>query len=138
MKKLEAKFWKKLKDNLKLDLLKRIENRVEPGWPDTHYIHDGYPGWMELKAAEDFPNKIDFEPAQPLWLEKYWNLGGVCYVLLHVVQEQAIYVWAGKFARDLYRSGGTHEVKPMLKVKTNTQGWIQLYEMFSRENLRIV
>ena len=119
---------------LALEFMERVENKLKPGMPDVHYLHETHAGWIELKAEETFPNRIDFEPAQPLWLSRYWNLGGVCYVMLHVTKEDTIYVWAGKFARELGQENGCHDVAPMLKVKCNKMGWQQLYELFATDS----
>jgi len=128
--KLEGKFWQKLRLNLGLEWIRRLENEAEPGWPDTHYIHNGEAGWIELKAEEKFPNKIKYQPAQPNWLTRYWSLGGTCYTMLYVVEDNSIYIWSGKFARELGKPGGTKKVKPMLVVKCTKQGWKELYDMF--------
>lgn len=129
--KKEQKFWKLLSDKFDLDFMRRVEHAIESGWPDVHYSHNGHSGWIELKASQKFPSSIDFEPAQPIWLDKYWNSGGNCFVMLHVIEKQKIYVWAGKFAFDLDKPNGCHDVEPMLVVKTHEKGFSELMEMFS-------
>jgi hypothetical protein len=89
-----------------------------------------------LKAQPKLPSSIDFEPAQPLWLTKYWRSGGNCFVFLKVIEEGMIYVWPGLFAHELAKPNGCHEVMPMLVVKMHDKGWSELLEMFkSEENL---
>lgn len=131
--KKEQKFWKVLQKNFILDFMRRVEHAIESGWPDVHYSHNGHSGWIELKATHKFPSKIDFEPAQPLWLQKYWNAGGNCFVFLRVIEEGKIYVWAGKWAMDLDRPNGCHDVEPMLVIKEHERGWSELMEMFSSD-----
>jgi len=143
--KKEVKFWKDLSKNLPLSFMRRVESTFDPGWPDVHYSHEGNMGWLELKAEHKFPNQIDFQPAQPLWLTKYWASGGNCYILLKVIDENKVYVWAGKDAMKLDAKGGTHAVEPMLEINCSARGWKELYDMFGlltprypTRNLRIV
>lgn len=131
MKQNESDFWKKIKDNLSaVDFIERVENRAAPGWPDVHYCHGPNAGWIELKAEYKFPNRIDFEPGQPIWLERYWNAGGDCFIWLFVETENKIYIWLGKHAKALSESGGTKEVDPYMVVKVDQKGWIEIYDIF--------
>ena len=129
----ESRFWKDLKTNFRLSWMSRIENALGNGTPDVHYCHNGHSGWIELKAEQTFPNKIDFEPGQPLWHEKYWRSGGNCFVFLKVIDAQEIYIWSGKFAMDLAKPNGCHDVLPMLIVRMHEKGYKELYEMFTEE-----
>lgn len=126
----ESDFWKKIRENLKLDFIRRVENSCEPGWADVHYMNNGYGGWIELKQEDSFPGKIEFEPAQPIWLTNYWENGGYCYIFLYVKKDNQIYVWAGKDAKLLSVLGGTKEVPPLIQTTMNIVGWRQIYELF--------
>jgi len=119
-----------MKDNLKLDFIGRVENECGSGWSDVHYMHNGYGGWIELKAEDKFPDRIKFEPAQPNWLTKYWGAGGICYIFLKVKENNSIYIWDGKFARELNHKGGTKIIKPLFVAKDNPQGWGEIRELF--------
>jgi len=129
MKLLERSFWKKIDAFLQLDFIGRVENSAGVGWGDVHYCH-GSPGWIELKATKKFPNKIKFEPGQPIWLERYWNAGGYCFIWLYVEQENTVYIWLGRHAKALGESGGTREIKPFLEIEVNAQGWAELNNKF--------
>lgn len=126
----EQSFWTKIRDNLKLDFIERFENSIAPGWPDVHYCHGDNSGWLELKVEKKFPNKIKFEKAQPNWLTRYWSAGGYCYIWLYVEDTNTIYIWQGKYARTLNESGGTKKAPIFLEIKANSQGWVQLYDIF--------
>ena len=138
MSKKESWFWGKIRDNLKLDFMKRVENKVEPGWPDVHYLHKALSGWIELKYEAKFPRKIDFEPGQPIWLDNYFRNGGCCYVWLYVEKDNTIYIWLGCHAKELNELGGTEKVKPFAQVQMNARGWLELYQLlFSTENSNV-
>lgn len=115
MDKKESKFWKLLKANLDIKFLKRIENSVEPGWPDVFY-KDGNSGFIELKAEQRLPSSIDFQPSQPNWLSQYSEAGGDCFVFLYVIEENTIYVWYGSQARELNKVDGARRVKPLFRA----------------------
>ena len=129
----ESWFWGKLKDNLNLEFLKRVENKLEPGWPDVHYSNDGYSGWIELKFEKKLPNRIRFEPGQPIWLANYWSSGGTCFVFLYVEETNEIYVWLGFNAPELNDAGGPRNIPPFMKVRMDARGWAELYQIFSKE-----
>lgn len=130
MDKREAKFWQKLKKFFLIEFLERVENEVGVGWPDVHGVQDGFPFWIELKAEKKFPNKIKYQPGQPNWLTRYWEVGGFCYTFLYVEDQNKLYIWIGKHARELNKKGGTRDVKPMLEIICNEKGWLELLEMF--------
>lgn len=127
----EKDLWAKIKDNLNLDYIKRIENELEPGWPDTFYMHDTHCGWAELKIEEKFPSKINFEPGQPIWLSNYYEMGGTCYIILYVKNINQLNVWSGKDAMILNVKGGTKVIEPVLCTAMNNLGWTKMYELFS-------
>ena len=133
----ESWFWGKIRDNLGLQYIKRLENRIEPGWPDTHFINNGNPGWIELKFEKNFPKRIKFEPGQPLWLSNYFDLGGTCYVFLYVESLNEIFVWLGFNAMELNEDGGPENIPPFMKVKMNERGWAELYQLFSKEKSNV-
>lgn len=141
MHKNESWFWGKIRDNLPLDWIKRVENKVEPGWPDAHYMNNEHPGWIELKYEDKFPGsakgRIDFEPGQPLWLSNYWAMGGTCFVFLYVAKDNEIYVWLGYHARELNEPGGPSKIPPYMKVKMDARGWQELYQLFSVEKSNV-
>jgi hypothetical protein len=125
----EKKFWNKIRDNLKLDKMSRIENILEEGWPDVFYMHDGYPGWIELKAQPRMPGKISYEPAQPVWLEDYWAKGGTCWTWLYLLDTSQIWVWAGKDARKI--ASDIRAAEPAAQVLANRKGWDALYDLIA-------
>ena len=137
MSKNESWFWGKIRDNLNLEYMKRVENKIEPGWPDVHYINNTFPGWIELKYEEKFPKRIDFEPGQPIWLSNYWEKGGTCFVFLYVRSENAIYVWLGFSAPELNDKGGPANIPPFMKVNMDSRGWVELYQLFSAERSNV-
>lgn len=126
----EQKFWQQMKKSFGLDLMKRVENSIEPGFPDVHYLHNGFGGWIELKAQAKFPNSIDFEPAQPLWLTKYWAAGGDCFLFLKVIEEQKVYVWAGCHAMKLDEKGGARAIPPLFVFDMDEKGWSEICDWF--------
>jgi len=110
--------------------MRRVEHAIESGWPDVHYSHENYSGWIELKSKKKFPSKIKFEPAQPIWLDKYHKAGGSCYVFLQVMDEGLIYVWSGRDAYLLNEVGGCREVEPLMVTKNDASGWAELEKFY--------
>ena len=119
----EADLWKKIKHHLKLDYISRVENSIYLGWPDVFFLHKGKAGWIELKCEKNFPRRIKFEPAQPLWLSDYARIGGTCYVAVYVEAHDLVFIWDGIDAQRLNESGGPKEIKPLLSFIPNEEGF---------------
>jgi len=123
----EAEFWAKMRENLPLDAMMRVENKLDPGMPDVFFMHNNNAGWIELKSELKMPSKINYQPAQPLWLDSYWKKGGTCYTFLNIIDRKEIFIWDGNCAMDLNKIGGTTMIEPMLSVKENVTGWREIY-----------
>lgn len=54
---------------------------TEPGAPDIHAMREGLGLWIETKATDNYPSKIDYREKQPLWLVNYWRKGGLCFTI---------------------------------------------------------
>ena len=122
----ESELWKKMKERLRLDMLSRVENKIESGWPDVFYTHNKKSGWIELKVERKFPSRIKFQKAQPNWLHDYAKIG-TCYVMLYVEIDNLIYIWDGKDARELNKDGGPSGIKPLLWFTCDREGFDYMY-----------
>ena len=129
---IESKFWEQMRQHLPIDYMERVENGVNNGMPDVHFLESGLSGWMELKAEEKFPSKIDFQPGQPIWLDQYCKMGGTAFIVLHVKETGTIYIWEGLDAMTLKEKGGTMITTPILVVDRNQHGWEAIAHFLSQ------
>ena len=68
---------------------------TEPGAPDIHAIRDGLTLWIETKATDKMPSKIDYRDKQPLWLANYWRKGGLCFTINWVRSSRSMLIIPG-------------------------------------------
>ncbi len=124
----EKDFWTKIKSNLEIEFLERVEHKNVAGWPDVHYCHPQKftSGWIELKVTNKFPTTMPYRPAQPLWHDTYWKAGGLCFTLLYVISENTMYLWKGCHSLELNKHNGPKNVEPELKVQLDKVGWKNL------------
>ncbi len=93
----ESALWDRVRSELgRYGYVGRVENGVEPGWPDVAFslrvpARRAVSGWLELKHADKWPTR----PATPivlphltleqvLWLEGWTRAGGRAFLLLQV------------------------------------------------------
>ena len=127
----QNQFLIELKKNLPLEVMHALSSKITSPHPVVHYCHSGHPGWIELVVANEVPPKLDLTPGQISWHDKYWQAGGTCYIFLKILKTRRVYIWPGRFAKDLVKDGGCYNVKPMLDVRMHEKGWGELYEIFS-------
>ena len=110
----EADLWTRTRDKLgPFGLLKRVENRVEVGTPDAHYLLRRKPGgrvtavWLELKHESAWPRHagtpVCFEILtleQVQWHQDYAELGGRVYTLAQV--DRTILLLDARTTADVY------------------------------------
>ncbi len=91
---LEQTFWAWFREHTKKIeglRLQRIENQVSRGVPDVFGHFGSTSFWIEMKAC-DRPAResslLQFEiyREQIIWLQKWWEVGCQCYVLIRVGQ----------------------------------------------------
>jgi hypothetical protein len=73
----------------------RVENAVVTGYPDVEGCYEGESFHLELKgslrpARHTTDVSVGIDPAQVLWLERRWSVGGSCFVLLRVGSGAAV------------------------------------------------
>ena len=73
-------------------------NDITPGIPDLSVCVDGFNAWIELKYAvrpvrDKSIVRVDFKPAQKLWLRKRGEAGGACFVLLECDDTVMLFGW---------------------------------------------
>lgn len=127
----EAGYWETLRDQLALDDMHRIENKLGAGMPDVFYMHRFLTGWMELKYEAAMPSRIDYRPGQALWLSNYWSKGGTCFLTLLCGQNKTAYFWRGCDAFALDKKGGVATTPPAFTVPNKRSAWEELRERFN-------
>lgn len=92
----EAAFWRStVRPKLGIfGMLRRIENAVDNGMPDTLYCIKGRTGLVELKHDYRWPIRPDtpfrfnhFDIGQVQWLEDWERVGGRCFILAQVERD---------------------------------------------------
>lgn len=92
----ESKLWKNINGALaaRWDAT-RVDNKLDPGFPDVSYGIDGVNGFIELKCIQRWPKHshtaIDFGASfkwQRRWISRRQEHGGLCFLLLWVVGPQ--------------------------------------------------
>lgn len=107
----ESKFWKKIRANTQQVRWQRLESpSTGGGIPDVVGAYKGTTAFIELKAVTR-GWRVKFEPEQPVWLHKWAQAGGVCWVACERGQE--LYLWRGQDARKL-RGEDLRTVEPAL------------------------
>lgn len=71
-----------LKENAKHTNFYRVENTIELGTPDIHFVNRAVSGWIEAKQVKlpvqsSTPVHIPFRPSQYMWLKNYKAAGGI-------------------------------------------------------------
>lgn len=113
----ESSLWKWLRNIDRSTVhMNRVENSACPGMPDVEgfYYNCSFPDnngqfWLELKhvkkpVRKSTPIRIrNLRPQQKLWLQKRWNFGACCYLLLQVGSgpSRLIYMIAPPFLDEL-------------------------------------
>ena len=90
----ESKIYKVIKKKCPRTKVYRIENAIDVGMPDMHYINENTFGWIEAKQItlpkkESTLIKIPFRPAQLEWIRQYRMKGDYLNVrmLLAVIDD---------------------------------------------------
>lgn len=107
----EYKFWKRLRDHLRAELLlTRIESVVSVGVPDVFYAarKGGGSGWLELKIIHG--KQLRFGKEQVAWIKQHSKAGTDVHILAwrnagkdHT--RKAIYHWDGSQVEALKKTG---------------------------------
>lgn len=102
MRKTEQKLWDRMRKNVPDDfLVKRVENLVETGMPDTVGIvkESGKVFWIEMKSIENIPVRADTpllnvnkgcSQEQKNWHMQWWVAKGTSYILVGVGSDQML------------------------------------------------
>lgn len=133
----QKQFLQELKRNLPLEVIHVLSPKITGPHPIVHYCHSGHPGWIELVVSDTFPNRLNLTQGEVSWHDQYWNAGGNCYIFLKVASKNIIYIWPGKFAKDLVREDGCIDTKPMLEARMHEKGWQELYEIFNLDEFEL-
>jgi hypothetical protein len=65
----------------KLWLAQRHEDRYSVGVPDVSFIMNGMSGWIELKEAATFQERLKIRRSQLVWMAEREAAGGCCILL---------------------------------------------------------
>jgi hypothetical protein len=83
--------WRCIREACGRDYWKRIENRLEAGFPDSVFCFpDGRTGFVEFKYKEDWPIRastttdLGLSKEQIVELKKIWKRGGRSYLLARI------------------------------------------------------
>lgn len=88
----ESKFWKNINGMLAAEWdANRVDNKLNPGFPDVSYGMRGKNGFIELKYLKKWPKHphtaIDFGSSfrtQRHWITRRHAYGGLCFLFLWV------------------------------------------------------
>lgn len=117
----EQRLWDRMRRNAPKDVkLARIENLVEPGWPDVHAIAQGRVVWMELKSIGRFPvrattrvfnGKSGLSPVQRNW-HLDWQRNGGTSCVIGAVGVKALFLVSGQEPIDQFNSMTQQDLWP--------------------------
>lgn len=109
----------------------RMENKINAGTPDIHFITSNkHTGWIELKYAKTPMTQVSFRAGQPIWLKNYNELGGCAFILV-MTEDKRIYMYEGHQARSL-DGNKLHSIPPYAVFDTTRLGLSALDKMITR------
>lgn len=94
-------------------LFTQIESHgASPGIPDTHFLvkRSNNTGFIEFKYMAKRASRIDLRKTQVIWIPRYVRNGGKCFIAAKVAKK-AIYIWPGKFAKELHKGENIWEIE---------------------------
>lgn len=130
----ESALWRNLRLGMKHRWnAQRHEDRFSEGVPDVSYAIGGRDGWIELKAAPQWPVRpttplrVHMTPQQVLWLEQRGRAGnGRCFILLRVDRDYLLLTWHHARA---FQEGLTQEELIIRSRKNRWEGRINFEEL---------
>lgn len=66
----------------------RVENSVNPGFPDVFIIKDSNVILIENKIIDKWDSVLPFRPSQPPFINKYCKNGGIIFILFYSKKEK--------------------------------------------------
>ena len=101
MKGPEKRYFNEFRATLGWPFIERVENRVNLGTPDTHFISPTKKGWLEFKAEPDLrPNSVvGLSTEQVVWAVSYAEAGGLSWITLRA--GKTYFLWDGRLAKSL-------------------------------------
>lgn len=136
----ESNFRTALKDKLPDFAFVHVESSIGSGIPDTQFTEKETKlgGWIELKYEKGDAKKVKLRKEQVVWNRRYNRSGGRSYVALKV-GSNFIYLWHGKYARELYHGKDwnidIYKELPCRCFNLRDGGW-QKFSDFLKEDMK--
>jgi len=101
MKGPEKRYFQEFRAALGWPFIERVENRVNLGTPDVHFVSPTKKGWLEFKAEPIFrPSAVvGLSKEQVVWAVSYAEAGGLSWITLRA--GATYFLWEGKLEKSL-------------------------------------